>query len=381
MTYAKPFSIITIHLLATLLFSLACSSWSGGDTTGPVAAVPVDTDETAPAATALPDLDATVQARVEATRRAETTDETTAPDLVPVNQSQANEDASPVDPSGKTEIVAAADTGDPIYTDSALYLVLGAWEDADGNGQADFWSDSGGVGARGAAEEGLGQENYDTVTNADCQKRHYYGDMPYDPNNHNTYCFITDGGLVGKFRVLSQDADGGLNIQYTIWGDPIHPVPAITTIEPAGQPGLGSARPWPPGSEAAAQTAAPAYTVVLGDTTYEAWGQPQHANGCGGPYFDNHPMRNFKVYVTLTNQADQAIAGDWFPYFTSASEAPLSSCYWTDHNRQVSPGQSTTVVWGTFVEPDDWVTGIHFTQFNQPLSFCFNQAGQETSCH
>ncbi|MCB0198423.1 MAG: hypothetical protein KDJ65_41170, partial [Anaerolineae bacterium] len=86
---------------------------------------------------------------------------------------------------------------------------------------------------------------YEAVTPDACLERSYYGDIPYDPKNHNTYCFTTNSGLVGKFRILSQDADGSIHVQYTLWGDPINPVPAITTIEPAGQPGPNSARPWP----------------------------------------------------------------------------------------------------------------------------------------
>lgn len=91
-------------------------------------------------------------------------------------------------------------------------------------------------------------------------------------------------------------------------------------------------------------------------------------------------IRNFKVHVTLTNHAGQTIPASWTPYFTSANGEVLSNCYWTDNHRQVAPGQNTTVVRGTFVEPNDWMIGIHFTELNQRLDLCFNQVGQEIGC-
>jgi hypothetical protein len=295
--------------------------------------------------------------------------------------------SAPLTPSPTKE--AASAESDPILIERTLALKLAHWADADGNGIADFWRDSGGLGTRAVSAGDSGSEDYDRVVMAYCTDFPYKGNVLFDPNYSNTFCFATDQGLAGKFKIVSQTDDGTLTIQYSIWGDALNMTPVITDIQPAGKPSADSSRPWPEGSElvdeedteAEPTAVGSTYRVELSDATYEEWGQPQHANGCGAPYYDGHPMQNFKVFVTLTNQASgQTIPRNWFPTFTSAERRPLNSCYWTFSDRTVQPGESTTVVWGTFVEPDDWVTGVYFTVFDQLRSFCFNEAGEVTDC-
>lgn len=255
---------------------------------------------------------------------------------------------------------------DPILAHDSGPLVMGGELEVDQSGVIDFRLAADGLYARAPAGE-RGWPEFDSVTLAMCRDRTYYDDLPHDPSASETFCFQTDQGFIGKFRILDRAPNGDLTLEILVWEERLLPPPR-------------PAAPAQPAAPPPASPQNPPFAMTTGSPAYERWGRPTNRDGCNGPYNDLQPAQRFKVEVWLTNDTGQTIGANWGPTFISAQGRTLSTCVFDNNNRAIAPGETVQAKFGAFVESNDWVQRMVMSGFDHRVTICFNRAGTEVSC-